>query len=347
MFASEGSIHKMPEIPEIAMKYSGIRQIVGTSKVMNELYQAIEKIAPLDATVLLHGESGTGKELAAYAIHSLSHRHAGPFVPVNCGTLSSELLGTELFGHEKGSFTGAVRQHQGYFERANGGTLFLDEITEMPLNFQVYLLRALETGTFMRVGGHRQIKADIRFIAATNVDPWQAVEAGKLRHDLFFRLTEFPVYLPPLRERGKDVVLLAQYFLDSFNREYNQNKRFTDDALQFISHNSWLGNVRELRHAIHHAFILANDEITQKDFSKRQLQDNHCYKETIVHSLVGLPIEEVEKNLILATLEHFKGDKRKTAQCLGISLKTLYNRLNLIKDTGKEDNLNKVVNFFN
>src|SRR5699024_5870888 len=327
-----------------AIKYDGLQQIVGTSKVMRRLYQDIKKVAPVEASVFLYGESGTGKELAARAIHNLSYCREGPFIPVNCGTLSGELLNTELFGHEKGSFTGAVRQHQGYFERASGGTLFLDEITEMPLNFQVYLLRTLETGTFIRIGGHREIKIDVRFIAATNIDPWQAVEAGKLRHDLLFRLMEFPLSLPPLRERGEeDIGLLAHYFLDAFNKSYKKNKHFTKEAEQFILKNSWSGNVRELRHAIHHAFILAEDDIDEGEFQRGPLQNNIPHKEDFVHSLVGLPIEKVEKTLILATLEHFQGDKRQTAECLGISLKTLYNRLNLI---GEEGNLKNVINFF-
>jgi DNA-binding NtrC family response regulator len=326
-----------------SIKYDGLQQIVGASKVMRRLYEAIKKVAPVDASVFLYGESGTGKELAARAIHNLSNRHEGPFIPVNCGALSGELLNTELFGHERGSFTGAVRQHQGYFERASGGTLFLDEITEMPLNFQVYLLRTLEAGTFIRVGGYREIKTDVRFIAATNIDPWQAVEAGKLRHDLLFRLMEFPISLPPLRERGGDIALLAQYFLDSFNESYKENKQFTKEAAQFISKNIWSGNVRELRHAIHHAFILAEDEIDEKEFQKGQLQNNTHHREDFVHSLVGLPIEKVEKTLIIATLEHFQGDKRQAAECLGISLKTLYNRLNLISEKG---DLKNVINFF-
>jgi DNA-binding NtrC family response regulator len=326
-----------------AIKYDGLQQIVGASKVMRRLYEAIKKVAPVDASVFLHGESGTGKELAARAIHNLSNRREGPFIPVNCGALSAELLNTELFGHERGSFTGAVRQHQGYFERASGGTLFLDEITEMPLSFQVYLLRTLETGTFIRVGGHREIKADVRFIAATNIDPWQAVETGKLRHDLLFRLMEFPLSLPPLRERGEDIVLLAHYFLDGFNTSYKENKQFTKEATRFISKNIWSGNVRELRHAIHHAFILAEDEIDEKDFQKGQLQSSIHHKEDFVHSLVGLPIEKVERTLILATLEHFNGDKRQAAECLGISLKTLYNRLNLISE---ERHLKNVIHFF-
>lgn len=323
-----------------------INQILGFSKATLNLRAAIQKVAPLEATVLLYGESGTGKELAARTLYSLSNRHNRPFVPVNCGALPRELLNSELFGHEKGSFTGAIYRHQGYFEQADGGTLFLDEITEMPLNFQVYLLRALETGTFRRVGGHQEITANVRLIATTNIDPWRAVETGKLRHDLFFRLAEFPLYLAPLRERDDDIIMLAQYFLDSFNKLYKENKRFTNDAVQFISKNRWPGNVRELRHAIHYAFILANNEIDEKEFPRR-LQCNPGHQNKWAHSLVGLSIEEIEKNIILATLDHFKGDKKQAAQCLGISLKTLYNRLNLINGINKEGLNQKAVSFFN
>lgn len=326
-----------------------IKQIIGDSKVMRKLHETIIKVAPLDTTVLLYGESGTGKELAARAIHNLSNRHKGPFLPVNCGALPSDLLNTELFGHEKGSFTGATHQHQGYFERANGGTLFLDEITEMPLTFQVHLLRTLETNTFIRVGGSREVKTDLRFIAATNVDPWEAVETGKLRHDLFFRLMEFPVLLPPLRKRENDILLLAQHFLNDFNKTHCAEKRFTDNALQFLKQNKWHGNVRELRNAVHHAFILAEEEIDQKEFYEGWLPNNSCRrKENSISSLVGLSIEEVERQLILATLEQFKGDKRQAADCLGISLKTLYNRLTDIKGahpTNDEEDLKNVVNF--
>jgi two-component system, NtrC family, response regulator HydG len=331
------------------MEDNSLQQIIGTSQVMRKLSEAIRKVAPLDTTVLLYGESGTGKELAARGIHSLSERQEGPFLPVNCGALSGDLLNTELFGHERGSFTGAIRQHQGYFERASGGTLFLDEITEMPLNFQVHLLRTLETGSFMRVGGCREIETDVRIIAATNIEPWKAVKEGKLRHDLFFRLMEFPITLPPLRERGHDILLLARYFLEEFNKTYGAKKRFTEEALQFIAHNRWPGNVRELHNAIHHAFILAETEIDQQEFNVNggQLQNGSCAQEDLMHSLVGLSIEEVERQLILATLKHFKGDKRQAARCLGVSLKTLYNRLNLIKNTGEERNLKQVVNFFN
>ncbi|ADJ27343.1 sigma-54 interaction domain-containing protein [Nitrosococcus watsonii] len=328
------------------MKYlNETSHMVGLSKATRNLQNAIQKVAPLEAAVLLYGESGTGKELAARMIHDLSNRRTSPFISVNCGALPRELLNTELFGHEKGSFTGAIYQHQGYFEQADGGTLLLDEITEMPLSFQVYLLRALETGTFRRVGGHQEIKTNPRVIATTNIDPWQAVERGKLRPDLFFRLAEFPLYLAPLRDRDEDAILLAHYFLESFNETYEENKRFTNDALQFISNNSWPGNVRELRHAIHHAFILANDEIDERKFHRGQWQSTPSYQDKLVYSLVGLSIEDIEKNLIPATLDHFKGDKKQTAQCLGISLKTLYNRLNLISEIDGKEDLNKVVNF--
>lgn len=332
------------------MQSSEKQQIIGDSKVMHKLYETIAKVAPLNTTVLLYGESGTGKELAARAVHQLSNRHEGPFLPVNCGALPSDLLNTELFGHERGSFTGATRQHRGYFERASGGTLFLDEITEMPLNFQVHLLRALETGAFIRVGGCREIATDVRFIAATNIDPWEAVEAGKLRHDLFFRLMEFPVLIPPLRKRGNDIFLLAQHFLNDFNKTHSENKHFTSSALQFIKQNDWQGNVRELRNAVHHAFILAEEKIDQKEFHEGWMPGKSCCKENFINALVGSSIEEVERNLILATLEHFTGDKKQAAECLGISLKTLYNRLNDIKGMNPangEGDLKKVVNFFN
>src|SRR4051795_7480679 len=212
------------ELRDELRKLGRFGHILGSSPPMQKLYDQLGRVAPTSATVLIMGESGTGKELAAQTLHDLSRRKKAPFLPLNCGAVSPQLIESELFGHEKGSFTGADRQHKGYFERANGGTLFLDEITEMPQELQVKLLRVLETGMFMRVGTTKEIETDVRLIAATNRDPEQAVLEGKLRLDLYHRLNVSPINLPPLRERGKDVELLAQSFLDELTSRYNTRK---------------------------------------------------------------------------------------------------------------------------
>src|SRR3569833_1912497 len=226
------------------------RQMLGASPVMQKLYNHISRVAPTEATVLRLGESGTGKELAAQTIHELSLRQKQPFLPVNCGAISPHLIESEIFGHEKGSFTGADRQHKGYFERASGGTLFLDEITEMPIELQVKLLRVLETGTFMRSGSNQEIETDVRVVAASNRDPEAAVSEGKLRLDLYHRLNVFPLRIPPLRERGTDVELLAQHFLEELNAAHGTAKVLSADGLACLSNYHWPGNVRELRNYI-------------------------------------------------------------------------------------------------
>ena len=235
--------------------------LIGASPAMQRVYDLISKVAPTEASVFVLGETGTGKELVAQTLHDMSPRRKGPFVPINCGAVSPTLIESELFGHEKGSFTGADRVHRGYFERANRGTLFLDEITEMSAELQVKLLRVLETGTFMRVGGTDPIRVDARVMAATNRDPAEAVTAGKLREDLLYRLNVLPIEVPPLRERGDDVERLAQHFLDEFNKEGDTQKRFTSTALDRLRAHSWPGNVRELRNVIHRAYILAESDI--------------------------------------------------------------------------------------
>ncbi len=208
--------------------------LIGASPAMQQVYDLISRVAPTEATVLVHGESGTGKELVAQTVHQLSRRHHAPFVALNCGAVSPQLIESELFGHERGSFTGAARTHKGYFERAHGGTLFLDEITEMPIELQVRLLRALEMGTIYRVGAEQEIRVDVRVISATNRDPKQSVADGKLREDLLYRLSVFPIALPPLRERGDDVRLLAEHFLNELNTAEGTSKRFTRAALERI-----------------------------------------------------------------------------------------------------------------
>ncbi|HET7293281.1 MAG TPA: sigma-54 dependent transcriptional regulator [Vicinamibacteria bacterium] len=299
--------------------------LVGGSPGMQRVYDLIAKVAPTDASILITGETGTGKERAAEAIHGLSRRPKEPFVPVNCGAMSPTLIESELFGHEKGSFTGADRVHRGYFERANHGTLFLDEITEMSAELQVKLLRVLETGTFMRVGGTDAIRVDARLIAATNRDPAEAVTSGKLREDLLYRLNVFPIHLPPLRERGEDIALLAQHALDQLNKQDETAKRFSPAALDRLRRHAWPGNVRELRNVVQRAFILAENEIGVDELP---LGERRQPAGAEVALAVGTSLADAERRLILATLENLDGDKRRAAEILGISLKTLYNRVN-------------------
>jgi len=300
--------------------------LVGIAPAMQKVYDLIARVAPTDATVLLTGESGTGKEVVAETLHTLSRRRREPFLPVNCGAISPTLIESELFGHERGSFTGADRTHKGYFERATGGTVFLDEITEMPFELQVKLLRVLETGSVLRIGGERPIPVDARVIAATNRNPEEAVSENKLREDLLYRLKVFPIHLPPLRERGDDIELLAQHFLHALNQAEGTTKTFTRAALMRLRAHSWPGNVRELKNLVHQAFILADDEIGEDCLPAHLGSVDHPSGASL-HMKVGVSLAEADRRLILATLHEFSGDKRRTAEILGISLKTLYNRL--------------------
>jgi DNA-binding NtrC family response regulator len=301
--------------------------MVGTAPAMQRVYDLIDKVAPTEATAFLVGESGTGKELAAETIHRLSKRRKGPYLPLNCGAISPTLIESELFGHEKGSFTGAQRQHRGYFERASGGTLFLDEITEMPIELQVKLLRVLETGRIMRVGGDREVEVNVRVIAATNRSPEDAVKDGKLREDLFYRLKVFPIHLPPLRDREGDIETLAQYFLHNLNKREGTQKRFAPETMDRLRLHHWPGNVRELQNVVQRAFILGEQEITP-DCLPAELGGEAPIAGPHLHLKVGTSLEDAERRLILATLDQYEGDKKQTAEVLGISLKTLYNRLN-------------------
>lgn len=300
-------------------------QMLGTAPVMQKLYNHVGRVAPTEATVLLLGESGTGKELAAQTIHDLSLRQKHPFLPINCGAISPQLIESEIFGHEKGSFTGADRLHKGYFERANGGTLFLDEITEMPLELQVKLLRVLENGAFMRIGSNQEIETDVRVIAASNRDPEQAVAEGKLRLDLYHRLNVFPIHIPPLRERGADVELLAQHFLQELNNAHGTEKLMTADALTCLASYHWPGNVRELRNYIQRAYILSDNVIDAAVLAPAV--STQASPGLSLAIPVGTSLAEVDRKFIFATLELCGGVKKRAADILGISLKTLYNRL--------------------
>jgi DNA-binding NtrC family response regulator len=301
--------------------------LIGASPPMQTCYDLITRVAPTGASVLITGESGTGKELAAETIHKLSRRKDAQFVAVNCGAISPTLLESELFGHERGSFTGAARVHKGYFERASGGTLFLDEITEMPVEFQVRLLRVLESGTMARVGAEVELAVDIRVIAATNRVPETAVADGKLREDLLYRLGVFPIRLPALRDRGDDVILLAESFLAEINHADGTHKRFTRHALDRLRQHGWPGNVRELRNAVQRASILADADIEASHLPIPQATTPERGPDATLQIALGTSIAEVERRMILATLAEYGGDKERTARTLGISLKTLYNKL--------------------
>lgn len=305
--------------------------LYGSSKAMHSLYRQIERVAPTEATVFITGESGTGKELVAQTLHALSRRHTQPLIAVNCGAISPQLIESELFGHEKGSFTGALRGHKGHFERASGGTLFLDEIAEMPMESQVKLLRVLEAGTLMRVGSGHEIAVNVRVIAATNRIPEEAVADSRLREDLLYRLQVFPLRLPPLRERARDIELLANEFLDEINRNEHSGKLFSPDAVDALLKYQWPGNVRELKNVVQRAYILSDDVIDVH--SLRLHVDKACGGNNVNGNAngafqvkVGSTVAEVERSLILATMAHCGGTKERAAEMLGISLKTLYNR---------------------
>jgi DNA-binding NtrC family response regulator len=304
--------------------------LVGSSPAMLAVYAMIERVAPTAATVLVVGESGSGKELVARTIHEQSDRRRGPFVAINCGAIPANLIEAELFGHEKGAFTGASRQHRGCFERASGGTLFLDEIAEMPLEMQVRLLRVLETSRYVRVGGDHELRSDVRVLAATNRDPQVAVREGRLREDLLYRLAVFPIRLPPLREREGDAESLARQFLHEHNQQFGTTKRFSHAALAAIRDFDWPGNVRELRNAVHRAYILA-DELVELNVGHAP---GHEVAGALLRFPVGTSLAEMERQAIRATLDHCRGNKRLCAEILGISLKTLYNRLSVYRGAG-------------
>ena len=303
--------------------------LVGVSEPMKLVYEQIARVAGTSVTVFISGESGTGKELVARTVHDLSRRRARPFLAVNCGAISPNLIESEIFGHEKGSFTGAERQHQGFFERAHGGTLFLDEITEMPLGLQVKLLRVLETGTFMRVGSTTAQEADVRVVAATNRDPAQAVASNALREDLWYRLNVFPLKLPPLRDRLDDLPLLVKHFLQELGRREGAFKQASPAALERLAQYRWPGNVREVRNVLQRAYVMTAGQEISDQWLPRDAVAAPVSTESAgtLEVVVGTSLAAIERQVIMATLEHFGHHKERTAAALGVSLKTLYNRL--------------------
>lgn len=318
-------------LPRESLKRAAAGPILGVSPAMQEVFRLIERVGPTEASVLLTGESGSGKELAAQSIHDRSLRRGGPFSAINCGAIPAALIEAELFGYERGSFTGAVRGHAGVFERANGGTLLLDEITEMPLDMQTRLLRVIETRKFYRVGANVERATDVRVIAASNRCPLQAVQSGQLREDLLYRLAVFPIEMPALRNRGNDVELLAEHFLEELNARAGTLKQFTALARMTLKQHTWPGNVRELRNCIERAFILGDQTLElapliQSATVSPKAAEAGSSRECL-QIRVGSRIHDMERSLIEATLDYFQGNKRRAADALGCSLKTLYNKL--------------------
>jgi DNA-binding NtrC family response regulator len=311
----------------------GMESLVGNSPAMRRVFDVIRQAAPTQATVLIQGESGTGKELVAHALHVLSTRSKGPFVSVHCAALAPTLLESELFGHEKGAFTGAIAQRRGRFEMADGGTLFLDEISEIDPAIQVKLLRVLEERTFERVGGNEQVEVDIRLVAATNRDLRQRVGEGKFREDLFFRLDVVNITLPPLRVRDGDVPLLCAHFLNEFNAKHGkQVAGLTPEALNALTVYRWPGNVRELRNTVEKMVVLArSDKLTARDIPSNIREETRG--ETgggggaPARTAEDASLANAERAMIYAALERHGGNRTRAAETLGISRRTLHRKL--------------------
>lgn len=328
VFAHVGLIRENATLSRSLAATEAQTGMVGRSESMRALWEMVRTIAPTDATVLITGESGTGKELVAKAVHAAGRRARGPFVAVNCAALTESLLASELFGHEKGAFTGADKKHEGHFLKADGGTIFLDEIGEMPLSMQVKLLRVIQEREVLSVGGNKAVPVDVRIIAATNRDLAREVAAGTFRQDLYYRLNVVTLALPPLRERADDIPLLAQYFMARFADKNNKKiKGFTPGAMDRLVRYAWPGNVRELENVIERASILLLGE----HISERELPERFAPArgDALTDALTtDCPtLEDVERAVILKTLKRFGGNKTEAAKALGITRKTLHAKL--------------------
>jgi len=306
-------------------------QLDGSSPRMRKLYHLISRVAPSRASVLVTGESGSGKERVARTIHDLSPRRRGAFVAVNCGAISPNLMESQIFGHERGSFSGATGRHRGLFEQAHGGTLLLDEITEMPLELQVKLLRVLESGSVVRVGAESSIDVDVRILAATNRSPHSAAVEGRLRMDLYYRLKILEVEVPPLRARLEDLPQLARTVLEEIGEQEGRQKSIGPQVMEMLLSHDWPGNVRELRNALYTAFLLSDGPELETASVPREVSGSPRMDPEpgarAIHIAAGTSIREAERQLILMTLAYMEDRKDRTAEVLGVSLKTLYNRL--------------------
>ncbi len=312
-------------------------ELVGKSEVMRAIYALIDQVAPSSASVLLAGESGTGKELVARTLHYKSPRRDKPFVAINCSAIPETLMESELFGHEKGAFTGAASRRQGCFELAHTGTLLLDEIAEMPPLLQAKLLRVIEEGAVRRLGSRKEIQVDVRILAATNRNPEEAVHSGSLREDLLYRLNVFRIVLPPLKDRKEDLPMLAQHLVTQLAEKHRRPGRFLSPAaIQALQFHAWPGNVRELRNVIERAVIICSGEqIERHHFAPYPIEQRvRLRNEDTITLPVGTPLEELERQMIMRTLQKTRNNKTRAAALLGISLKTLHNKLNLYRERG-------------
>jgi DNA-binding NtrC family response regulator len=328
----ETALEKKPQVGLNLLLRSEVEKttfesMVGRSTAMQQFYRQIRQAAATDIPVLLSGETGTGKELAAKAIHELSARSDGPCVPVHIGSLPSDLVASELFGHEPGTFTGAVNRRRGCFEEADGGTVFLDEIATIDEKMQVSLLRLLETSQFCRIGGHETLSVDARVIAASNADLLEEIRRGRFREDLFYRLDVLHIHLPPLRERHGDIHLLVDHFIKEACDNFQQTIRgMSSDFISCLEAYPWPGNVRELKNVIHRAVITCPGDILETGQLSKRLK--HYRDEDMTMTVrVGMTIEAVEKELIIQTLEHAQRNRTRASQILGISRRALYNKI--------------------
>jgi DNA-binding NtrC family response regulator len=336
----QGTLREVKALRRQLRERGAFGSIIGNSPAMRKVYYIIEQAAPTSASVLVSGESGTGKELVARTIHQLSPRATAAYVPVSCAAIPETLLESEIFGHEKGAFTGATERRQGCFELAHRGTLFLDEVAEMTTATQVKLLRVLQERTFRRLGGRDEQTVDVRVIAATNADPPEAVARGRLREDLYYRLNVFAITLPPLRDRMEDLPLLIQSFISEFNARNGRSVAAVDPpAMRILEEYAWPGNVRELRNVIEHATILAKDRFIETRHLPPSLWDAGRSHPPGATLKPGMTVDEAERRLILMTLEYTKDNKTRAATLLGFSLKTLYNKLKRLRipETGEDE----------
>jgi DNA-binding NtrC family response regulator len=309
------------------------KNIVGRSEKMVRVFELIRHIAPYDSSVLIIGESGTGKELIANAIHYNSPRASMPFIKVSCASLSEGIIESELFGHEKGAFTGAIASRKGRFELAHQGTLFLDEVEDIPPATQIKLLRVLQEGEFERVGGNKTIKVNIRIIAASNRDLQEAVKRGAFREDLYYRLNVVNIKLPPLRDRKDDLPFLVNFFIEKYNGKYHMKvKGVSQKAMNLLTDYEWTGNVRELENTIESVLVINSPGVIDVQHLSQEIRD---FKESpeMIPIKIGTPLEEVEKEMLIQTLKATKGNKRKAARLLGINVRTIHRKIEEMEET--------------